>query len=77
MEANTFATTLYAQTPAARVDHEMQLDGALAEAMAADGPFVVDVRVDPRCKAPASLRNAALAMKPDHERTFPMRGDTR
>jgi thiamine pyrophosphate-dependent acetolactate synthase large subunit-like protein len=46
---------------AARVDHEMQLDGALAEAMAADGPFVVDVRIDPRCQAPASLRNGSLA----------------
>jgi thiamine pyrophosphate-dependent acetolactate synthase large subunit-like protein len=46
---------------AARVDHEVQLDAALADAMAADGPFVVDVRIDPRCKAPASLRNAALA----------------
>ena len=46
---------------ATRVDHEIQLDAALAEAMAADGPFVIDVRIDPRCKAPASLRNAALA----------------
>ena len=46
---------------ATRVDHEVQLDAALAEAMAADGPFVIDVRIDPRCKAPASLRNASLA----------------
>jgi acetolactate synthase-1/2/3 large subunit len=46
---------------AARVDHEIQLDGALAEAMAADGPFVIDVRIDPRCQAPASLRNGSLA----------------
>jgi acetolactate synthase-1/2/3 large subunit len=59
---------------ATRVDHEVQLDGALAEAMAADGPFVVDVRIDPRCKAPASLRNAALAdnLTLNRERVFPV-----
>jgi acetolactate synthase-1/2/3 large subunit len=59
---------------ATRVDHETELDGALAEAMRANGPFVVDVRIDPTCKAPASLRNAALAQKLslDHERTFPL-----
>jgi acetolactate synthase-1/2/3 large subunit len=59
---------------ATRVDHETQLDAALAEAMAADGPFVVDIRIDPRSKAPASLRNAALAarLSHDHERTFPV-----
>jgi thiamine pyrophosphate-dependent acetolactate synthase large subunit-like protein len=59
---------------ATRVDHEVQLDRALAEAMAADGPFVVDVRIDPRAKAPASLRNAALAEKLslNRERTFPI-----
>jgi acetolactate synthase-1/2/3 large subunit len=59
---------------ATRVDHEGQLDSALAEAMAADGPFVVDVRIDPRCPAPASLRNAALAarLSPHHERRFPI-----
>lgn len=62
---------------ATRVDHESQLDAALAEAMASDGPFVVDVRVDPRSKAPASLRNAALAGKPSlsRERIFPAAGD--
>jgi acetolactate synthase-1/2/3 large subunit len=56
------------------VHHETQLDAALAEAMAADGPFVVDVRIDPRCKAPASQRNAALAAKlsQNPERTFPV-----
>jgi thiamine pyrophosphate-dependent acetolactate synthase large subunit-like protein len=61
---------------ARRVDHESQLDGAFAEAMTADGPFVIDVRIDPRCQAPASLRNAALAEKPDPERelTFPLVG---
>jgi acetolactate synthase-1/2/3 large subunit len=59
---------------ATRVDHEVQLDAALAEAMAAHGPFVVDVRIDPRCKAPASLRNAALADMGSLERdlTFPL-----
>ena len=58
---------------AIRVDHEVQLDGALAEAMAADGPFVVDVRIDPRCKAPASLRNASLAQRTSHrELMFPV-----
>lgn len=46
---------------ATRVDHEVQLDAALEEAMTASGPFVIDVRIDPRCKAPASQRNAALA----------------
>ena len=57
------------------MDHETQLDSALAEAMAADGPFVIDVRIDPGCKAPASRRNAALAGKPAPglERTFPLR----
>jgi acetolactate synthase-1/2/3 large subunit len=56
-----------------RVDHEAQLDAALAEAMSADGPFVIDVRIDPRCKAPASLRNAALAQTASGRRelTFP------
>jgi thiamine pyrophosphate-dependent acetolactate synthase large subunit-like protein len=64
---------------ATRVDHELQLDGALAEAMAARGPFVIDVRIDPRCKAPASQRNAALAAKlsQNGERTFPLREDAR
>lgn len=46
---------------ATRVDHETQLNQALAEAMAANGPFVIDVRIDPRCKAPASQRNTSLA----------------
>jgi len=64
---------------ATRVDHELQLDTALAEAMAASGPFVVDVRIDCRCKAPASQRNAALAAKlsQNGERTFPLREDAR
>jgi thiamine pyrophosphate-dependent acetolactate synthase large subunit-like protein len=56
---------------ATRVDHEVQLDGALAEAMTANGPFVIDVRIDPRCAAPASLRNAALACAERGALTFP------
>jgi acetolactate synthase-1/2/3 large subunit len=60
---------------ATRVDHEAQLDGALSDAMAADGPFLVDVRIDPASRAPASRRNAALAGRrtPGAERTFPLR----
>jgi acetolactate synthase-1/2/3 large subunit len=58
---------------ATRVDHEAQLDAALAEAMAADGPCVVDVRIDPRRKAPASQRNVSLAdtLSVQRELTFP------
>jgi thiamine pyrophosphate-dependent acetolactate synthase large subunit-like protein len=61
-------------SPATRVDHETDLDSALRAAMAASGPFVVDVRIDPACPAPASLRNAALAAKLSlhRERTFPL-----
>ena len=60
---------------AARVDQETQLDSALAEAMAADGPFLIDVHIDPTVQAPASRRNAALAGRPcsGAERTFPLR----
>lgn len=56
-----------------RVDHESQLDAALAEALAADGPYVVDVRIDPAVPAPASLRNAALSrnLNTNGERIFP------
>lgn len=59
---------------ATRVDHEVQLDAALEQAMTADGAFVIDVRIDPRCKAPASLRNASLAGKlaPQGALTFPV-----
>ncbi|MEP7028407.1 MAG: thiamine pyrophosphate-dependent enzyme [Candidatus Eisenbacteria bacterium] len=56
---------------ATRVEHEMQLDAALEEAMTARGPFLVDVRIDPACKAPASLRNKALAGAND-PKTFPL-----
>jgi acetolactate synthase-1/2/3 large subunit len=70
-----FATFARAQgARATRVDHEEQLDAALAEAMAADGPFLVDVRIDPACKAPASRRNATLAetLSMQREPTFPV-----
>jgi hypothetical protein len=41
--------------------------------MAASGPFVIDVRIDPRCSAPASLRNASLGSTraPARPATFP------
>ena len=58
---------------ATRVDRETQLDAAFMEAMAANGPFVIDVRIDPRCQAPASLRNASLVSTRSSSRamTFP------
>jgi thiamine pyrophosphate-dependent acetolactate synthase large subunit-like protein len=58
---------------AVRVDHEFDLAVALQEAMTVEGPFLIDVRIDPRSNAPASLRNAALAGKlsPHRERIFP------
>ena len=64
---------------AIRVEHEGQLDGALDEAMSADGPVVVDVRIDRASQAPASRRNAGLAAKlsPHRERMFPFAEDTR
>lgn len=60
---------------AIRVEHETQLDAALSDAMTADGPFLVDVRIDPASRAPASRRNAALAgrLAAGAERTFPLR----
>jgi acetolactate synthase-1/2/3 large subunit len=43
-----------------RVEREADLDHALSEAMAARGPFVVDVIVDPRAPAPFHRRNQSL-----------------
>lgn len=62
---------------AARVECEAQLDRALEDAMSAEGPFVIDVRIDPRCQAPASQRNAALTamLSLNRERIFPVRED--
>jgi thiamine pyrophosphate-dependent acetolactate synthase large subunit-like protein len=44
-----------------RVQGEDELDAALAQAMAADGPVVVDVLVDLQARAPAGSRNRGLA----------------
>jgi acetolactate synthase-1/2/3 large subunit len=70
-----FASFARAQgAQARRVDGELELDDAFDEAMSAEGPFVVDVRIDPLCDAPASRRNAALAggHSTGVERTFPL-----
>jgi len=75
-----FAAFAYAQgARALRVERETQLDAALAEAMSAGGPFLVDVRIDRQSRAPASQRNAALAgrLAGPSEQTFPAPGDTR
>jgi acetolactate synthase-1/2/3 large subunit len=69
-----FAAFARAQGAAAvRVDDESQLDWAMAQAMAAAGPFVIDVRIDRASRAPASQRNATLlqAPAPARELTFP------
>jgi acetolactate synthase-1/2/3 large subunit len=44
-----------------RVHREGELGAALARAMHANGPFVVDVLVDPAARAPANARNRGLA----------------
>ena len=44
-----------------RVDAAGELDAALRSALRADGPFVVDVLVDPGALAPANARNRGLA----------------
>ena len=44
-----------------RVDDARELDAALRRALRADGPFVVDVLVDPAALAPANARNRGLA----------------
>jgi acetolactate synthase-1/2/3 large subunit len=57
---------------ATRVDRETELDAAFMAAMTATGPFAIDVRIDPRCQAPASLRNASLdSTRPSSRATFP------
>jgi thiamine pyrophosphate-dependent acetolactate synthase large subunit-like protein len=43
------------------VDDPRELDAALRRALRADGPFVVDVLVDPTALAPANARNRGLA----------------
>ena len=44
-----------------RVDDARDLDAALRRALRADGPFVVDVLVDPAVLAPSNSRNRGLA----------------
>jgi acetolactate synthase-1/2/3 large subunit len=51
-----------------RVTHEGDLPAALAAAMAAAGPFVVDVLVDPTCKAPIGSRVTSLTIQETEER---------
>lgn len=46
--------------PARRVEQEGDLDDALAAAMRAEGPFLVDVLVDPDQPAPGTRRNQSL-----------------
>ena len=41
------------------VESEAELDAALHIALAAGGPFVLDVRIDPSCLAPSMARNRA------------------
>jgi len=43
-----------------RVETESEVENALRRALAASGPFVVDVIIDPREAAPASRRNKSL-----------------
>ena len=43
-----------------RVEHELQLEAALERAMAARGPFVVDVWTDPNEAQPMNRRNSSL-----------------
>jgi acetolactate synthase-1/2/3 large subunit len=67
-----------------RVETERDLEGALEQAMAAAGPFVVDVRIDPSRMAPTGARNRCLraqiqgaagagAAPPAREAAFPAR----
>lgn len=46
-----------------RVEREAQLSSALNQALAARGPFVVDVLIDPAEMAPAARRNASLVQQ--------------
>ena len=70
-----FAAFARAQGASAiQVDRETDLDAAFIAALDADGPFVIDVRIDPGCLAPASRRNASLAgpSSPPRAMTFPV-----
>jgi thiamine pyrophosphate-dependent acetolactate synthase large subunit-like protein len=46
---------------AVRVDDAGDLDATLRRALRSDGPFVVDVLVDPAALAPSNARNRSLA----------------
>lgn len=48
-----------------RVEREIDLAAAIDRAMAARGPFVVDVVIDPSVKAPAGRRNKSLVDQAD------------
>jgi acetolactate synthase-1/2/3 large subunit len=59
-----------------RVERELELVPALERAMAASGPFVLDVRIDPTRRAPAQGRNRGLQAQiadpaPRHDVSFP------
>ena len=59
-----------------RVEREADLVPALERAMAASGPFVLDVRIDPTRRAPSQGRNRGLraqiaAAAPRHQISFP------
>ncbi len=58
-----------------RVQHEHELDGALWQAMHANGPFVVDVLIDELARAPSGARNRGLARQLAHttDVSFPSR----
>ena len=59
----------------ARVGNAGELDAALRRALRGDGPFVIDVLVDPAALAPANARNRGLARQlapsGDGEVSFP------
>ncbi|HET9958040.1 MAG TPA: thiamine pyrophosphate-dependent enzyme, partial [Polyangiaceae bacterium] len=44
----------------ARVEYESQLEAALERALSARGPYLLDVMIDPREKAPSNRRNRSL-----------------
>jgi thiamine pyrophosphate-dependent acetolactate synthase large subunit-like protein len=60
-----------------RVHRESELEGALIQAMAATGPFVVDVLIDPERPAPSRGRNQSLIQQggpasPAKQISFPL-----
>jgi thiamine pyrophosphate-dependent acetolactate synthase large subunit-like protein len=60
-----------------RVHRESELEAALIQAMAATGPFVVDVLIDPERPAPSRGRNQSLIQQggpasPAKQISFPL-----